>query len=154
MAKPSEPKKASARKADSKDKGGETPVSSKETPAPRAPKSGNTPETRPVAQAKGKAAPSAKSGAKAGDHTEATGHDHPSQSEHAKALWQKLHGTSDQRAKGGPPGGPPGGRKGFDPNQFKGGGKSFGGGGANQMLRRTQGKGGGGGGGGGGGAGA
>ena len=86
------------------------------------------------------------------DHTEATGRDHPSQSEHAKALWQKLHGTSDQNAKGGPPG--VGGKKGgFDPKQVRGG-KGGMAGGHNQMLRRTQGKGGGGGGGGGGGAGA
>jgi len=85
------------------------------------------------------------------DHTKATGHDHPSQSEHAKALWQKLHGTSEQLAKNGPTGGAPGKKGGFDPKQIKGGGKTFGGAG-NQMLRRTQGKGGGGGGGGGGGA--
>ena len=97
-----------------------------------------------------KAAAPAKSPAKAkaetagkptADHTEATGHDHPSQSEHAKALWQKLHGTSDQRAKGGPAGAP-GKKGGFDPKQLKGGGKSFGGGG-NQMIRRTQSRGGG-----------
>lgn len=82
---------------------GEEPVSSKETPSPAPIKSGNTPETRPPAQARGTAPPSAKSGAKPGDHTEATGRDHPSQSEHAKALGQKLHGTSEQRTKGGAP---------------------------------------------------
>ena len=70
------------------------------------------------------------------DHTEATGHDHPSQSEHAKALWQKLHGTSDQRTKGGAPGAP-GKKGGFDPKQVKGGKGNFGGG-HGQMLRRTQ----------------
>ena len=75
--------------------------------------------------AKGKAETAGKPTA---DHTEATGHDHPSQSEHAKALWQKLHGTSDQRAKGGPAGAP-GKKGGFDPKQLKGGGKPFGGGG-------------------------
>lgn len=84
------------------------------------------------------------------DHTKATGRDHPSQSEHAKALWEKLHGTSAQRVAGGPPGAQ-GKKGGFDPNQFKGG-KGGMGGGHNQMMRRTQGKGGGGGGGGGGGA--
>lgn len=142
MAKPSEPKPAA------KDKGGETPVSSKETPNPTAPKSGNTDATRAKAQTQGAKGPSTKDGAKAGDHTEATGRDHPSQSEHAKALFEKLHGTSGQRNAGGPPGR---GKGGFDPKQVKGGKGNFGGGHA-QQLRRTQSRGGGGGGGGGGGS--
>lgn len=133
----------------SKTASNETPVSSAENPAPAKSKTGDTAETRPKAQVQGKMAPSTKSGAKPGDHTEATGRDHPSQSEHAKALWQKLHGTSDKRLAGGPPGQ----KKGFDPNQFRGG-KGGTGGGHNQMLRRTQSKGGGGGSGGGAGGGA
>jgi pyruvate/2-oxoglutarate dehydrogenase complex dihydrolipoamide acyltransferase (E2) component len=88
------------------------------------------------------------------DHTAATGLDHPSQSEHAKALWEKLHGTSDQRLKGAaaPAASVPGKKKGFDPHQFKGGKGGFGGAG-NSMMRRTQSRGGGGGSGGGGGGG-
>lgn len=78
--------------------------------------------------------------------------DHSSQSEVARKAYEKLHGAADKAAKGGPSGGPPGPKKGFDPNQFKGGGKAFGGGG-NQMMRRTQSRGGGSGGGGGGGGG-
>lgn len=66
-----------------------------------------------------------------------------SQSDIAKKLLEKVQA----QAKSGPPGA--GGKKGFDPKQLKGGGKSFGGGG-NQMIRRTQSRGGGGGGGGGG----
>ena len=153
MAKPSEPKKPAAKSAAAKSgsaiRSSETQVSSKENPDPTRTSSGNAPSTRPKAQATGKASPSTKDGAKTGDHTEATGRDHPSQSEHAKALWEKLHGTSEQRVKGtGAPGTPPGQKRGFDPKQFKGGGKNFGGGG-NQMLRRTQSRGGGGGSGGG-----
>lgn len=132
----------------SKTASNETPVSSKENPDPANPKTGNTSSTRPVAQTQGAKGPSTKSGAKAGDHTEATGRDHPSQSEHAKALYQKLHGTSDQKNRGGPPGANKKG--GFDPKQVRGGKGNFGGG-HNQMLRRTQSRGGGGGGGGGGG---
>lgn len=138
---------APAKKATAKDKGGETPVSSKEVPAPAKSKTGNTDATRAKPDVKGAAAPSTKAGAKKGDHTEATGRDHPSQSEHAKALFQKLHGASAQRNAGGPPGG---GKKGFDPRQVSGG-KGNMGGAHNQMMRRTQSRGGGGGGGGGGG---
>ncbi len=64
-----------------------------------------------------------------------------SQSDIAKQALEKLQ--SARAAKNGPPGLK---KPGFDPNQLKGGGKSFGGAG-NQMMRRTQGKGGGGGGG-------
>ena len=129
----------------------DTPVSSKENPDPVNSKSGNTGSTRPAALTQGAKGPSTKAGAKAGDHTEATGRDHPSQSEHAKALFQKLHGASDPKNKSGVPGAP--GKKGFDPKQVRGGKGNFGGG-HNQMLRRTQSRGGGGAGGGGGGGGA
>ena len=96
MAKPSEPKKpaakaapakvapekvapakATAKSPPAKDKSGETPVSSKETPA----------------------AAKTKAGA-----AEAAGPDHSSQAERAKALFEKLHGASAQRNAGGPPG--------------------------------------------------
>ena len=66
-----------------------------------------------------------------------------SQSDIAKQALEKLQNA--RAAKNGTPGGLK--KPGFDPNQLKGGGKSFGGAG-NQMMRRTQGKGGGGGGGG------
>ena len=133
----------------SKTASNETPVSSKENPNPAKSKTGNTSATRAVAQTQGAKGPSTKAGAKAGDHTEATGRDHPSQSEHAKALFEKLHGTSAQRVAGGPPGAK-GKKGGFDPKQFSGGKGSVGGA-HNQMMRRTQSRGGGGGGGGGGG---
>jgi hypothetical protein len=113
-------------------------VSSKANPAPKTRANGNTAETRPAkpsqkveAQPKAaKATPKPKD-----DHTEATGRDHPSQSEHMHKLFEKLHGGPDQRANqsGGPP------KPGFSPkggfnvkNQVKGG----------TGPRRTQGKGG------------
>ncbi len=61
----------------SKTASNETPVSSKENPDPANSKTGNTGSTRPAAQTQGAKGPSTKSGAKAGDHTEATGRDHP-----------------------------------------------------------------------------
>jgi hypothetical protein len=67
----------------------------------------------------------------------ATGPDHPSQSEHAKALYEKLHGTSAKQNEH-PSGGPPG----------KGKRGGYGGGFSNHQgpksgpPRRTQGKGG------------
>jgi hypothetical protein len=142
----------------------ETPVSSKEKPAPAMSKTGNTKDTRPQPKASAKAAPKpaapaakpgkaeAKSARPANDHTEATGRDHPSQSEHAHRLYEKLHGVSEQRTKV-PGAGVPGKKGGFDPHQFRGNQKGFGGG---NMMRRTQSRGGGsaGGGGGGGGGGA
>jgi hypothetical protein len=105
MSKRSEPTKPAAKsvteQTGSATTRGEEPVSSKENPSPARIKSGNTPQTLLPAQTKGTAPPSDNTGARPGDHTEATGRDHPSQSEHAKALGQKLHGTSDQRTKGG-----------------------------------------------------
>jgi len=142
------PAKKAAAKSGADSASNETPVSSKENPNPTSSKSGNTDATRARAQTQGAKGPSTKDGAKAGDHTEATGRDHPSQSEHAKALFEKLHGTSAARNAGGPPGK---GKGGFDPKQVKGGKGNFGGGHA-QQLRRTQSRGGGGGGGGGGGS--
>jgi hypothetical protein len=95
--------------------------------------------------------PSPKTAAKSGEKPEADGKASP-QSEVAKKLYEKLHGK-DAQAKGGPPGpGAPGKAKGFDPKQFKGGGKP--GGGATGMMRRTQSRGGGSAGGGGGGGGS
>lgn len=115
-------------KSSAKDGGGagnasnETPVSSAENPNPAKRADGNTASTRePKKQPKPDAAPADSA---------------PSQSEHAKALWQKLHGESDKRANGGAP--TTGKTKGgFDPkganlrNQPKG-----------PQIRRTQGKGG------------
>ena len=70
-----------------------------------------------------------------------------------RALYEKLHGTAEQRANVPGQNLPGKKRGGFDPNQLRGGGKgNFGGGGAN-MIRRTQSRGGGSGGGGGGGGG-
>ena len=70
------------------------------------------------------------------------GQSEKSQSDIAREALEKIQ--SARAAKNGTPGGLK--KPGFDPNQLKGGGKSFGGAG-NQMMRRTQGKGGGGGGG-------
>ncbi len=135
----------------------ETPVSSKEKKSPAKSNTGNTKETRPASKApagkpvtaSGKTSAKAEPKAPAGDHTEATGRDHPSQSEHAHRLFEKLHGTSAQR--GNVPGrAAPGKKGGFDPHQFRGGQKGgFGGG---NMIRRTQSRGGGSSGGGGGGS--
>jgi hypothetical protein len=136
----------------------ETPVSSKEKPAPGKSKTGNTKETRPEPKAaKVLAKPAApgkpakadgKSPKASDDHTEATGRDHPSQSEHAHRLYEKLHGTSAERTN--VPGQKvPGKKGGFDQHQFRGNQRGFGGGG--NMIRRTQSRGGGSGGGGGGG---
>ena len=141
MAKAPEPKKTD-KKAVAK------PVAK---PAPtKAAKNAAAKSPAPVAKAPPKKAPPP------GDHTEATGRDHPSQSEHSaqaekmRALYEKLHGKADQRASI-PGQGPPGKKKGgFDASQIRGAGKTFGGGG-NQMMRRTQSRGGGSGGGGGGG---
>lgn len=126
----------------------ETAVSSKESPAPAKSRTGNTKETRPDPKVAAKttpkpaaapAKPGAKAGKSSGDYTESSGRDHPSQSEHAHRLYEKLHGTSDERTKVPGPN-IPGRKGGFDPHQFRGNRKGFGGGG---MMRRTQSRGGG-----------
>jgi hypothetical protein len=82
----------------------------------------------------------------------ADGGEHSAQAEHMRALYEKLHGSAEQRANI-PGQNLPGKKKGgFDPQQFRGHQRGFGGGGA--MIRRTQGRGGGSGGGGSGGGGA
>lgn len=68
----------------------------------------------------------------------ATGPDHPSQSEHAKALYDKLHGTSAQKNEH-PAGGPPPKPKGGGFHQSFGGKNS---GPKSGPPRRTQAKGG------------
>src|SRR5690349_1320984 len=73
----------------------ETPVSSKEHPDPAPRADGNTQETRPAPQETGRRTHSTAAGAQPGDHTEATGRNHPSQTEAPGR--QKLHGTSDKR---------------------------------------------------------
>jgi len=47
-----------------------------------------------------------------GDHTNATGHDHPSQTEHAHRALEKLNGVSAKRVNTPMPG--RGGKAGFD----------------------------------------
>ncbi|MEQ1611036.1 MAG: hypothetical protein ABL956_19050, partial [Hyphomonadaceae bacterium] len=146
MAKASEPTKPAAKKAapaptkktEAKAPKGETPVSSKDNPSPEKSKTGNTASTRPAAQVQGKLSPSTKAGAKAGDRTEATGRDHSSQSEHsaqadvARKLYEQLQA---KKASGGAQGAQ-GPKKGFDPNQIRGG-KGGMGSAHGQMLRRT-----------------
>lgn len=103
--------------------------------------------TAPAAKPAPKPAPAAK----AKPAAPAGGEQHSAQAEKMRALYEKLHGSAEQR--GNIPGqNIPGKKKGFDANQFRGNQKGFGGAG-NQMMRRTQSRGGGSGGGGGGGGG-
>ena len=114
---------------------------------PKKPAAKAAPAKASAAKSKGRETP-ANSEATPAPTKSATGADNQSQSERAKALFEKLHGTSAQRNAGGPPGSQ-GKKGGFDPKQFSGGKGNLGGA-HNQMMRRTQGRGGGGGGGGGG----
>jgi hypothetical protein len=124
-------------------KGAEEAVSSKAAPNPKKRADGNTAATRtpkPKAPAKDESYPATGKDRSrgVGDHTEATGRDHPSQQEMAKSLMQKLHGASDKRING--PGASHGGpRGGFDARSNARSAHTAKG---NSMMRRTQGKGG------------
>jgi hypothetical protein len=143
MPKAGDPKK-SDKKADKKPVAKAAP----KPPPAKAAKTATVKQPAPAAKLAPKPAP--KPAAKPAPAASAGG-EHSAQAEKMRALYEKLHGTAEQR--GNIPGqGLPGKKKGgFDANQFRGNQKGFGGG-AN-MIRRTQGRGGGSGGGGGGGGG-
>lgn len=124
--------------------------------APAAKPAKAAPRAMPAPAPKAAPAPAAAAKAKPVESTTgATGRDHPAVTEHSAQaeVTRKLYEQLQARKNPGSGPGAPGQRKGFDPNQFRGGKGGHVAGGHAQMIRRTQGRGGGAGGGGGGGSG-
>ena len=137
MPKAGDPKKPNNKKPDKKPAPKPAPAKAAAKPAAKpAPKPAAKPAPKPAPVVKAKPLPAAHNG------------EHSAQAEKMRALYEKLHGSAEQRSNI-PGQGPPGKKKGgFDANQFRGSQKgSF----TGSMIRRTQSRGGGSGGGGGGG---